>query len=93
MTAEGPWVLGLAAVLSALAVVVWPRAPGPWHLRHRQRDRRRQLPTPELPEVLDHIALALRGGAGVQPALRQVASVTPGAAGHELAAVAAAMAW
>ncbi|MGB3763636.1 MAG: type II secretion system F family protein [Ornithinimicrobium sp.] len=96
MTVAGPWVLGLAAALSALAVVVCPHAPGPWHLRRRQRDRRAlrgELPTPELPEVLDHIALALRGGAGVQPALRQVASVTPGAAGHELAAVAAAMAW
>lgn len=29
----------------------------------------------------------------MQPALRQVASATPGAAGQELAAVAAAMAW
>lgn len=93
---EGPLALWLAVALSALAVMAWPHAPARWHLRrgHRiGRGRTEQARAPDLPEVLDHLALALRGGAGLQPALRQVASATPGAAGQELAAVAAAMAW
>jgi len=42
---------------------------------------------------MDHLALALAGAGGVQPAVREVAHATPGLAGRELAMVAAAMAW
>lgn len=99
--ASVPWLPWLVAALGAAAVLVWPGSPARWRLRHHdrrvlagaKRGRGRQIRSPELPEVLDHIALALRGGAGLQPALRQVASATPGDAGRELAAVAAAMAW
>ncbi|MGB7448179.1 MAG: type II secretion system F family protein [Ornithinimicrobium sp.] len=40
---------------------------------------------------MDHLALALAGGAGVQTALREVASVARGPAGRELAAVSTAL--
>lgn len=90
------WGTALAAGLIACAVLVWPGGTAPWNLR-RSKARRSQDPVggdePDLPEVLDHVALALRGGAGLQPALRQVAASTPGDAGVELSAVAAAMAW
>ncbi len=90
------WGTVLAAVLVACAVLMWPGGTAPWHLR-RSTSKRSQDPfggdEPDLPEVLDHVALALRGGAGLQPALREVAAATPGDAGVELATVAAALAW
>lgn len=86
----------LAAGLMACAVLIWPGRTARWHVRPSVF-RRSHVPggadEPDLPEVLDQIALALRGGAGLQPALRQVAAATPGDAGVELSAVAAAMAW
>ena len=91
-----PWVAFVAAVLCACAVVVWPGGTAPWYLRRSTSNRLSNAidrHEPDLPEVFDHVALALRGGAGLQPALRQVAAATPGDAGMELAAVAAAMAW
>ncbi len=84
----------LAAMLGCVAVLLWPTRRAAWRLGSsaRPRARARSL-DPPIAEVLEHIALALQGGAGLQPALRQVASGTPGVAGEELAAVAAAMAW
>lgn len=90
------WIAVLAAVSCACAVVMWPGGAMPWHLRRssaRGSNGVSEADEPDLPEVLDHVALALCGGAGLQPALRQVAAATPGHAGLELAAVAAAMAW
>lgn len=84
----------VAATLGACAVLTWPSSPASWQLSRGRRRGRTAITGPsDLPEVLDHLALALRGGAGLQPALRQVASATAGEAGRELAAVAAAMAW
>ncbi|HKJ12371.1 MAG TPA: type II secretion system F family protein [Ornithinimicrobium sp.] len=49
-------------------------------------------PEPTVAEVMDHLALALSGAGGVAPALREVADVTPGRTGRELATVAAGLA-
>lgn len=90
------WVAVVAAVLCACAVLMWPGGSAPWHLRRSTSKRSTSAVdghAADLPEVFDHVALALRGGAGLQPALRHVAAATPGDAGVELAAVAAAMAW
>jgi hypothetical protein len=96
-----------AAVLAGLAVLLWPRwrdaggwllAPtparhppqlGPW------RPRRGPV-TPGAVEVsacLELLALALDSGCGVTDAVDLVARGTPGAAGAELATVAAAVHW
>lgn len=50
-------------------------------------------PAVDVPEVLDHLALALSGGAGVVPALCDVAQRLPDPARAELLSVAAAMQW
>lgn len=90
------WGAVIAALLCAGAVVMWPGGVKPWHLHRSAPHTSRKGPErdgPDVPEVLDHLALALRGGAGLQPALRHVSAATPGAVGDDLAAVAAAMAW
>ncbi len=90
------WDAAIAAALCACAVLTWPTGASPWQLRRSSSKGSRGAldgDEPDLPEVLDHVALALRGGAGLQPALRHVAAATPGDAGVELSAVAAAMAW
>ncbi|MGB5952774.1 MAG: type II secretion system F family protein [Ornithinimicrobium sp.] len=59
----------------------------------RTRSRSEVDTEPSVSETLQHLSLALRGGAGLQPALREVAAASPGSTGVELMAVAAAMAW
>lgn len=89
--------LAAASVCAFLAVVIWPPRPRPWRLVDEvwlgRRKPRMALSEPGVSETLDHLSLALRGGAGVQPALREVAAASPGATRAELMAVAAAMAW
>lgn len=86
----------LAALLAAGAVLCWPRArawrpasPNAGGPSSGADGRAGAM----VPEVLDLLSLALRGGADLQSAVQQVAAVTGGRAGRELAAVTAALAW
>ncbi|MGB3187283.1 MAG: type II secretion system F family protein [Ornithinimicrobium sp.] len=89
--------LAYPALAVALAVLVWPGKRPRWRLRLSLRQGARQEAEtetePGVDETLQHLALALHAGAGLQPALREVAAASPGATGTELMAVAAAMAW
>lgn len=86
----------LAAVLAACSVLLWPRAPRWWVVIPR-RGRLAGGPGGSsgaaVPEVLDLLALALRGGADLQSAAHHVSGVIGGMAGRELRAVTAALAW
>lgn len=86
----------LASVLVAGSVLLWPRT-GRWRVAtaRRVRPARRTSGSPgaSVPEVLDLLALALRGGADLQSAAQHVAGVVGGGAGRELRAVTAALAW
>lgn len=88
-----PLVVGL---LTALAVVVWPSSRHGLPGRPPRKERRRRgaaAPDVTVDEVLDHLALALTGGAPVLGALRHVAMRLPPPSGVELARVAAAVEW
>lgn len=86
-----------AAVAAAGAVLMWPRTHAAWRpaaRRAKSRVRRGGDPlAASVPEVLDLLSLALRGGADVQSAVQQVAAVVGGRAGRELGSVTAALAW
>ncbi len=84
----------VVGLLVALAVLVWPGADRCWS----------PAPPPdttppgpatveEAAAALGLVAAALRGGVGAVEALEAVAAVDPGAAGRELAVVAAAHRW
>lgn len=86
----------VAGVLVACSALLWPRAtrwraPGP--RRGRAARRTGDLADATVPEVLDLLALALRGGADLQSAARHVARVAGGGVSRELGAVTAALAW
>ena len=83
----------LAALLAALAVLARPGAE-----RHRDPAPPEAAPpgpatVEEAAAALGLVAAALRGGVGAVEALEAVAAVDPGAAGRELAVVAAAHRW
>jgi hypothetical protein len=86
--------VSVAALLVALAVLVWPSRGGGAASREKQ-------PTPpprpatvdEAAAALGLVAAALRSGLGAVEALEAVASVDAGPAGRELAVVAAAHRW
>lgn len=86
----------LAAVLVAGSVLLWPRARR-WRVAMPRPGRLARHPGgsagASVPEVLDLLALALRGGADLQSAAQHVAGVIGGEAGRELRAVTAALAW
>lgn len=86
----------LAVLLVVLAVTVWPsrvskepadRGRGPFATATRAAS------VEEAAAALGLVAAALRGGMGSVDALEAVAEVDPGAAGRELAVVAAAHRW
>ncbi|MBA2695700.1 MAG: type II secretion system F family protein [Actinobacteria bacterium] len=86
-----------AAAVAAGAVLMWPRPNAAWRPAGRRakcgaRRGDDHLGT-SVPEVLDLLSLALRGGADVQSAVQQVAAVVGGRAGRELGSVTAALAW
>lgn len=91
----------LASIVVALAVLLWPDGQRGWcvstsNSRSTTRgiDRVRDSDVePSVSETLQHLALALQGGSGLQPALHEVAAASPGTTRTELMAVAAAMAW
>lgn len=76
------------------AVLLWPEHT-PWAapIRRNRYTRTARSQPAAVAEALDLLALALRGGADVQRAVRQVAETMGGTAGRELQAVAAALAW
>jgi len=88
-----PW---LPVALAVAAFLLWPGRQRPWTWavdRGGRLSRRRPLERETtVAEAMDHLALALSGSGGVQPAVREVADATPGRTGRELAMVAAAMA-
>lgn len=84
----------LAALLLSLAVLVWPGSRVLPPARTRQRSSRARTATvEEAAGALGLVAATLRGGSGAVEALEAVARVVPGAAGRELAVVAAAHRW
>ncbi len=94
----------LAAALAACSVLLWPQArrwrvviPRRGRLAILRRGRRAggsgANSGASMPEVLDLLALALRGGADLQSAAHHVAGVVGGGTGRELRAVTAALAW
>lgn len=92
----------LAALLSAVAVLVWPGAvKGGRPVRERRHQPRDAAPLPPSPgltgsqvaECAELLAVAMAGGAGLLPALDVVSRVVGGRAGHELRVVAAAVRW
>ncbi|WP_392543264.1 type II secretion system F family protein [Oryzobacter telluris] len=85
----------VAAVLVVLSALVLPGRPGSW-LPARARARASDLGPSTVEDAAAALALVaatLRGGAGAVESLEQVARVVDGAAGHELAVVAAAHRW
>ncbi len=86
----------VAVVLMGCSVLLWPRTRR-WRVAITRRGRLARRPGASsgasVPEVLDLLALALRGGADLQSAAQHVAGVIGGGAGRELRAVTAALAW
>jgi len=85
-----------AALWCAVAVLAWPKRPVAWRWAGRRRvqgvDAGWREPETAVADAMEHLALALSGGVGVQAALREVSHATGGAGGRELAAVSTALA-
>lgn len=95
----------LAALLVALAVLLWPRRPGqrlalaestpqgPGSPGARGRQQDAVLTSDDVATTMVLLSLALRSGCGIVEAVDEVASVAPPAAGRDLRSAAAAMRW
>jgi pilus assembly protein TadC len=86
----------LAAILLAVAVLLWPRrrsVPGTPGGRSRRPPSRSDPTVDEATIALRLLAACLRGGAGPVECLEAVARVDPTPSGRDLAVVAAAHRW
>ena len=83
--------MSLAALLVAVAVLAWPDADRRSATAPPEAAPPRPATVEEAAAALGLVAAALRGGVGAVEALEAVAAVDPGAAGRELAGVAAAL--
>ena len=85
----------VAAVVAALAVLLWPSGDGGRAPSAAPDDSRGDVPATvdEAATALGLVAAALRSGVGAVEALEAVAEVDTGQAGRELAVVAAAHRW
>jgi len=81
----GPWDRRASGARSTRAAGFGPRWVGAGRvLDQRLPARRRDRRDAQLPDALEHLASALRGGLAVGPAVRQVASRAPDPLGTEL---------